>query len=66
LGMMLPGMASGWLQEMIGYQHFFIWVMVATIPSFLICWFVEVDEDFGRESSVSESDSESLSPEGRD
>ena len=24
LGMMLPGMASGWIQEQIGYQHFFI------------------------------------------
>jgi hypothetical protein len=22
----------------------------------LVCWFVEVDEDFGRESSVAESD----------
>jgi len=51
LGMMLPGMVSGWLQELIGYQHFFIWVMIATIPSFLVCWFVEVDENFGRERS---------------
>lgn len=48
LGMMLPGMASGWLQELIGYQHFFLWVMIATVPSFLVCWFVKVDEDFGR------------------
>lgn len=53
LGMMLPGMVSGWLQELIGYQHFFIWVMIATIPSFLVCWFVKVDEDFGREHSHS-------------
>lgn len=35
LGMMLPGFLSGWLQEQIGYQHFFIWIMLATIPSFL-------------------------------
>lgn len=28
LGMMLPGMAAGWLQEMMGYQMFFIWTMV--------------------------------------
>ena len=24
LGMMIPGMISGWLQELIGYQHFFV------------------------------------------
>lgn len=35
LGMMLPGMASGFIQEQIGYQWFFVWIMLATIPSFL-------------------------------
>lgn len=35
LGMMLPGMASGWIQELIGYRHFFLWIMLATLPSFL-------------------------------
>ncbi len=34
-GMMLPGMISGWIQEHIGYQHFFIWIMLCTIPSFI-------------------------------
>lgn len=33
-GMMLPGMFSGWIQDQIGYQNFFIWVMLCTIPSF--------------------------------
>ena len=28
LGMMLPGMMAGWLQEHIGYEKFFIWVMI--------------------------------------
>lgn len=27
LGMMLPGMAAGWLQELMGYQGFFLWIM---------------------------------------
>ncbi|HZX27490.1 MAG TPA: MFS transporter, partial [Telluria sp.] len=36
LGMMLPGMWSGWLQDHIGYPHFFTWVILATIPSFLV------------------------------
>lgn len=48
LGMMIPGMISGWLQEAIGYQHFFIWVMVATIPSFVISYFVPMDAEFGK------------------
>ncbi len=40
LGVMLPGMASGWICEQIGYQNFFIFVMIATIPAFLITYFV--------------------------
>lgn len=34
-GMMLPGMVSGWIQELAGYRFFFIWIMVCTIPSFI-------------------------------
>jgi len=48
LGMMIPGMISGWLQEIIGYQNFFIWVIICTIPSFLILFFVKVDPKFGK------------------
>ena len=33
LGMMLPGMIAGWLQDMIGYKQFFIWVMICTLPA---------------------------------
>jgi len=47
LGMMLPGMFSGWLQEMLGYQYFFIWVLVATIPSFIVTMLVPLDRSFG-------------------
>ena len=32
LGMMLPGMASGWIQESIGYPFFFIWVTLCAVP----------------------------------
>jgi len=48
LGMMLPGMASGWIQEQLGYQHFFIWVCIATIPSLVVTMFVKIDPAFGR------------------
>lgn len=48
LGMMIPGMISGWLQEIVGYQNFFIWVILCTIPSFLIAFFVRIDPEFGK------------------
>jgi len=51
LGMMIPGMVSGWLQELIGYQHFFIWVMICTIPSFLLIPFLKIDPKFGKKES---------------
>lgn len=52
LGMMLPGMVSGWLQEILGYQNFFVWVLAATIPSFLVVAMIQLDADFGREKSA--------------
>ena len=51
LGMMIPGMVSGWLQELIGYQHFFIWVMICTIPSFILIPFLKIDPKFGKKES---------------
>jgi PAT family beta-lactamase induction signal transducer AmpG len=48
LGMMLPGMFSGWLQEAIGYRAFFVWVLIATIPAFIVASMVDVDPVFGR------------------
>jgi PAT family beta-lactamase induction signal transducer AmpG len=40
LGMMIPSMLSGLISDWLGYRNFFIWVMFATIPSFLMTWFV--------------------------
>ena len=39
LCMMVTGVLSGHLQQWLGYTHYFIFVMLATIPSFLVCWF---------------------------
>ena len=50
MGMMLPGMFSGWLQEVIGYQHFFVWVMLATIPPLIITKFIPLDPEFGKKT----------------
>lgn len=48
LGMMLPGMMAGWLQEQVGYQWFFIIVMLLTIPTLLIASIVKVEPEFGK------------------
>jgi PAT family beta-lactamase induction signal transducer AmpG len=48
LGMMIPGMFSGWLQDTIGYRHFFLWVILSTIPGFFVAALVRVPKGFGR------------------
>ncbi len=48
LGMMLPGMMAGWLQETIGYQHFFVWTMICCAATFIICAFLKIDPEFGK------------------
>jgi len=48
LGMMVPGMASGWIQEQLGYARFFVWVCIATLPSLAVAALLAIDPDFGR------------------
>jgi PAT family beta-lactamase induction signal transducer AmpG len=39
LGMMIPGMFSGKIQLYLGsYNHFFLWVMICTIPGFICAY----------------------------
>lgn len=40
LGVMLPGMVSGFLSDMLGYRQFFIVVLLCALPALLITWFV--------------------------
>ncbi|MDB5916953.1 MAG: beta-lactamase [Massilia sp.] len=48
LGMMLPGMVSGRIQEYLGYQNFFIYVCLMTIPAFVMAALVKIDPEFGK------------------
>jgi PAT family beta-lactamase induction signal transducer AmpG len=48
LGMMLPGMISGWIQEQLGYKLFFLWIILSTIPSFIVPALVRIPAGFGR------------------
>ena len=50
LGMMLPGMLSGYIQEYLGYTNFFVWVFLATIPGLILSRFLIFPKDFGKKS----------------
>ena len=50
LGMMLPGMFSGALQEWLGYPKFYLWVMLSTIPGFIVTALITIDKDFGKKT----------------
>jgi len=51
LGMMLPGMIAGWLQDMFGYQHFFIWIMICAVPTLAVIPFLKIDKEFGKKKA---------------
>lgn len=48
LGMMIPAMGSGWIQDMLGYKNFFIWILITTIPGFIVAALVEIDPEYGK------------------
>lgn len=52
LGMMIPGMMAGWLQELVGYKHFFYWIMISYGVTFLVTAFIKIDPSFGKKEKV--------------
>ena len=48
LGMMLPGMFAGWLQELLGYTNFFIWVMICCIVPIVAVVLLKIDPNYGK------------------
>ncbi len=51
LGMMLPGMVSGYIQEWLGYDGFFIWVVIAALPAIFLLRFITYPPDFGKKTA---------------
>jgi PAT family beta-lactamase induction signal transducer AmpG len=45
LGMMLPGLVSGFIQEAVGYITFFTLVICLTIPGLIVLYFIPVEKD---------------------
>lgn len=50
LGMMLPGMFAGWLEEMLGYKHFFVWVMICSIVPIIAAALLKIDPNYGKKT----------------
>nr|WP_317048084.1 MFS transporter [Dysgonomonas alginatilytica] len=50
LGMMIPGMFAGWLQELLGYNHFFVWVMVCSIIPIIAASLLKIDANYGKKT----------------
>ena len=48
LGLMIPGMVSGWLKDMLGYNAFFIVVMALCVITFVVTALIKVDPEFGK------------------
>ncbi len=55
LGFMIPSMISGFVSDYLGYKEFFIWVLIATIPAFIVTWLVplnKVEEEITEDTMV--------------
>lgn len=48
LGMMLPGMAAGLIEDTIGYRMFFIWTMVCCIATIGVTYLLNINPEFGK------------------
>jgi PAT family beta-lactamase induction signal transducer AmpG len=52
LGMMLPGMISGYIQEWLGYGGFFVWVVIAALPALFLLKFIKYPADYGKKTNT--------------
>ena len=50
LGLMIPGLFSGFMADSLGYLNFFITVMVLCLVTFAVTAFVKIDPSFGKSS----------------
>ncbi len=53
LGMMIPGFWSGWVADLVGYKHFFVWVICSALPGLTIALLLnrKIDPQFGKKTS---------------
>ena len=48
LSMMLPGLFAGWMQKLLGYNHFFIWVLLCAIVPIIAVSLLKIDPEYGK------------------
>ena len=48
LSMMIPGLFAGALQEWVGYQWFFIIVVLSCVLTYVVTAFLRIDDSFGK------------------
>lgn len=54
LGLMLPGLMAGWLQDKLGYVDFFWWVMLSCVVTLAVTACLKIDPAFGRKEKKNE------------
>ena len=52
LSMMIPGLFAGALQEAVGYQAFFIIVMLACTMTYVVTAYLKIDPEFGKKKAA--------------
>ena len=52
LSMMIPGLFAGALQEAVGYQAFFIIVMLACTMTYIVTAYLKIDPEFGKKKAA--------------
>ena len=48
LGVMVCGMLMGWMQDMLGYRHYFVVVACLSVLTYGVCAFVRIPPDYGK------------------
>jgi PAT family beta-lactamase induction signal transducer AmpG len=57
LGMMLPGLISGYMQEWLGYDGFFVWVVIGALPAIFILKYLDYPPLYGKKTETDGKDS---------
>lgn len=63
LGMMIPMKYSGMIQEWLGYENFFWWVIAAVVPSLIITLLAPLDEEEGESDATSDTNQDAPATE---
>lgn len=48
LGMMIPGLAAGWLADTMGYLNFFLLTILCCVTTIGVCYLIKVSPEFGK------------------